>query len=359
MSMILARWRRRAPVPLPDLPARSRDDRDHPDVQRIRSPPRRATRHPAADHTAGQPPAASTVQAPASAPNQPASSPAPLLPGLSGRRGPSPGGPATPAATPPAAATPPPLHRRPARRRRSRHPTAAGKGARSKARRRGPGSGGRSSGAGVSLHRWRDPGPADGRHLVDLDTGSASWVQRAPELCSPTWLDARQPWGNPARLSFAIGSVTVAGRSCRSGRRGPAECEVGERSLSSPGLRLEVRVSAGDARGATFALVVQVRTRRRCRSRPGHAAGRGRSSTRCSTRLAAAPMAGRLAAVVNALLATGTTRRCGAPRAGRRRRPHRNVGWPTCRCRYRRRSIRGSPAGLHASFRRRSGTAPR
>jgi hypothetical protein len=136
----------------------------------------------------------------------------------------------------------------------------------------------------------------------------------APEvvLSNLVWT-ARQAMGKPGTASFTIGMVTVAGQ-VQPIPAGAAPADVLKSvndALVPLGLRLEAPVSAGDPAGATVsALVVQVRN-------PETVAGLLGQATQpavpvlnqmLDTLLAAAPDAAASRLVVNALLATGTSR---------------------------------------------------
>ena len=136
----------------------------------------------------------------------------------------------------------------------------------------------------------------------------------APEvvLSNLVWT-ARQAMGKPGTASFTIGSVTVAGQALPvPAGAGPADVLKAVNDAVAPlGLRLDVPVSAGDAAGAAVSsLVVEVRN-------PETVANLAAQATQpavpvlnqiLDALLAAAPDASSSRLVVNALLATGTTR---------------------------------------------------
>jgi hypothetical protein len=136
----------------------------------------------------------------------------------------------------------------------------------------------------------------------------------APEvvLSGLVW-SARQALGQPGAASFSLGAVSVAGQALPlPAGTDPAEAlKTANAALDPLGLRLEVPVSAADAAGAAVSsLVVQVRN-------PETVAGLVASATQpavpvlnqmLDTLLAAAPDASASRLLVNALLATGTTR---------------------------------------------------
>jgi hypothetical protein len=136
----------------------------------------------------------------------------------------------------------------------------------------------------------------------------------APEvvLSNLTWT-ARHAMGKPGTASFTIGGVTVAGQVLPI-PTGVAPADVIKTvndALVPLGLRLEVPVSAGDAAGATVsALVVQVRNPETVASLVGQATQPAVPvlNQMLDALLAAAPDAAASRLVVNALLATGTTR---------------------------------------------------
>lgn len=136
----------------------------------------------------------------------------------------------------------------------------------------------------------------------------------APEivLADLVW-SARQEMGKPGTASFAIGSVTVAGQALPipAGVASAEMLQTVNDALAPGGLRLEAPVSAADAAGANVSsLVIQVRN-------PETVAGLVGEATKpavpvlnsmLDALLAAAPDASASRLVVNALLATGTTR---------------------------------------------------
>ena len=300
MSMILGAVAGKAPIPLPELPGPiTADDRDHPDVERNPlAPPSEAPAPPA-------PPA------PPAAPTQ--SSPVPTgLPGLGGLASS-----ATPAAAPQeepptttttAPAAVPPV---PAPAWEEAH---ASKAPASRARVRGPELGvpGLLTFTGGESSASADGGVTSSTvHLGRLVLGGANG---APEvvLSNLVWT-ARQEMGKPGTAAFAIGSVTVAGQALPI-PAGVAPADVLKtvnEALVPVGLRLEVPVSAADAAGANVSsLVIQVRNPETVASLVGQATQPAVPvlNQMLDTLLAAAPDAAASRLVVNALLATGTTR---------------------------------------------------
>ncbi len=136
----------------------------------------------------------------------------------------------------------------------------------------------------------------------------------APEivLSDLVWA-ARQEMGRPGTASFAVGSVTVAGQALPI-PAGVVSAEVLQTvndALTPVGLRLEVPVSAADAAGANVSsLVIQVRNTETVAALLGEATKPAVPvlNSMLDTLLAAAPDASASRLVVNALLATGTTR---------------------------------------------------
>ena len=124
---------------------------------------------------------------------------------------------------------------------------------------------------------------------------------------------ARQEMGKPGTASFAIGSVTVAGQALPI-PAGVAPADVLKTvndALVPVGLRLEVPVTAADAAGANVSsLVIQVRNPETVATLVGQATQPAVPvlNQMLDTLLAAAPDAAASRLVVNALLATGTTR---------------------------------------------------
>jgi len=249
MSLILGAVASKAPVPLPDLPAPiTADDRDHPDVSR-------------------DPIAAS--------------------------------------ATPPAAPSAPTP---------AWEEAHASKAPASRARVRGPELGvpGVLTVTGSESQASADGGVTSstvtlGRLVLEGSSGAPEVV-----LSNLVWT-ARQAMGKPGTASFTIGSVTVAGQALPVPvGAGPADVLKAVNDAVAPlGLRLDVPVSAGDAAGAAVSsLVVEVRN-------PETGANLAAQATQpavpvlnqiLDALLAAAPDASSSRLVVNALLATGTTR---------------------------------------------------
>ncbi|HET9770842.1 MAG TPA: hypothetical protein VFS16_08130 [Acidimicrobiia bacterium] len=249
MSMILGAVASKAPVPLPALPAPiTADDRDHPDVERN--------------------PLAGPSEVPA-----------------------APGAPALAWEEAHAAKTP-----------------------ESRARVRGPELG--VPGV-LAFTTGESAAAADGgvsSSTVTIGRLALGGTGGAPEvvLSDLVW-SARQEMGRPGTASFTIGSVTVAGQPLPvPGGAAPADVlQAVNDALVPVGLRLEVPVGTGDAGGANVtSLVVSVRN-------PETVAGLLGEATKpavpllnsmLDTLLAAAPDAASARLVVNALLATGTTR---------------------------------------------------
>jgi hypothetical protein len=136
----------------------------------------------------------------------------------------------------------------------------------------------------------------------------------APEvvLSNLVWT-ARQAMGKPGTAAFTIGSVTVAGQALPI-PAGVAPADVLKTlndALVPAGLRLEVPVTAADAAGATVSsLVIQVRNPETVANLLGQATKPAVPvlNQLLDTLLAAAPDAAGARLVVNALLASGTTR---------------------------------------------------
>jgi hypothetical protein len=269
MSMILGAVASKAPVPLPALPAPiTADERDHPDVER------------------------NPLAPPSDTPAPPG---APALPAL-------PGAPAVPVAPAPGAPTP------------AWEEAHASKDPASRARVRGPELG--LPGV-LTFTVGESSATADGgvtSSTVNLGRLALGGAGGAPEvvLSNLVWT-ARQEMGKPGTASFTIGSVSVAGQALPiPAGLAPADVLTTVNDALAPvGLRLEVPVSAADAAGANVSsLVIQVRN-------PETVAGLLGQATQpalpvlnqmLDTLLAAAPDAAASRLVVNALLATGTTR---------------------------------------------------
>ena len=290
MSMILGAVASKAPVPVPELPGPiTADDRDHPDVER----------NPLA------PP--SEVPAPPAPPAPGAATPtsAPVLGSLTGSIAPAetttttaaPAAPAVPAAPAPAW-----------------EEAHASKAPASRARVRGPEVGvpGLLTFTGGESVAAADGGVTSSTvNLGRLVLGGAGG---APEvvLSDLVWM-ARQEMGKPGTASFAIGSVTVAGQALPiPAGIAPADVlKTVNEALVPVGLRLEVPVTAADAAGANVSsLVIQVRNPETVASLVGQATQPAVPvlNQMLDTLLAAAPDAAASRLVVNALLATGTTR---------------------------------------------------
>jgi hypothetical protein len=293
MAMILGAVASKAPVPLPELPGPiSADDRDHPDVERNPlAPPSEVPAPPAPPAPPAEPPAASTST--------------PVLGGLAGAVAPAETTTTTAApAVPAVPATPAPAWEE----------AHASKAPASRARVRGPEIGvpGLLTFTGGESSASADGGvTASTVNLGRLVLGGANG---APEvvLANLVWT-ARQEMGKPGTASFAIGSVSVAGQSLPI-PAGVAPADVLKtvnEALVPVGLRLEVPVSAADAAGANVSsLVIQVRNPETVASLVGQATQPAVPvlNQMLDTLLAAAPDAAASRLVVNALLATGTTR---------------------------------------------------
>jgi hypothetical protein len=150
--------------------------------------------------------------------------------------------------------------------------------------------------------------------IVTLGRLALGGMGGAPEvvLSDLVW-KARQEMGQPGTASFAVGSVTVAGQALPiPSDAAPADVmKTVNEALTPLGLRLEVPVSAGDAAGASVsALVIQVRNPEPVANLVGQATAPAVPvlNQMLDALLAAAPDASASRLVVNALLATGTTR---------------------------------------------------
>jgi len=264
MSMILGAVAGKAPVPLPALPGPiTADDRDNPDVER------------------------NPLAPPSSTPAPPA--PAALLP-------------TAPAAPAPAAPAP------------AWEEAHASKTPEAWARVRGPELGVPGVLTFTAGESWAAADGGVSSSTVTLGRLALGGIGGAPEvvLSNLVW-KARQEMGEPGTASFAIGSVTVAGQALPI----PAEASPADvlktvnEALTSLGLRLEVPVSAGDAAGASVSsLVIQVRNPEPVANLVGQATAPAVPVLNqiLDALLAAAPDASASRLVVNALLATGTTR---------------------------------------------------
>lgn len=248
LSMILGAAAGRSPVPLPPLPSPiTADDRDHPDVER----------NPLADA----------------------------------------GVPAVPGAPAPAW-----------------EEAHASKTPESRARVRGPELG--VPGV-LTFTAGESVASADGgvtSSAVGLDRLVLGGATGIPEvvLSNLVWT-ARQAMGEPGTASFTIGSITVAGQSVPlPDGASPADAlQTLNEALAPIGLRLEIPVSTADAAGAAVSsLVIQVRN-------PEPVANLVSQVTQpavpvlnqiLDALVAAAPDTAASRLVVNALLATGTTR---------------------------------------------------
>jgi hypothetical protein len=301
MAMILDAVAGKAPVPLPALPGPiTADDRDNPDVERNPLAPPSST--PA-------PPAPPEPPAPQSTVTTSAITPGALLPAV-------PAAPALaappPAAAPPAA--PPPAAPAPAAPAPAWEEAHASKNPEAWARVRGPELG--VPGV-LTFTAGESFAAADGgvsSSTVTLGRLALGGIGGAPEvvLSNLVW-KARQQMAEPGTASFAIGSVTVAGQPLPiPPDAAPADVlKTVNEALTPLGLRLEVPVSAGDAAGASVSsLVIQVRNPESVASVVGQATAPAVPVLNqiLDALLAAAPDASASRLVVNALLATGTTR---------------------------------------------------
>jgi hypothetical protein len=301
MSLILGAVASRAPVPLPDLPAPiTADDRDHPDVQRD---PVAAAATPPPTPPPTTPPSTTTTRPPAA----PASRP--LLPGLS--TGVAPAAAATGPTTTTTAMAAPPVPAAPAPAWEEAH---ASKAPASRARVRGPELGvpGVVTLTGAESQAAADGGVSSSTVTIGrLVLGGASGVPEVV-LSDLVWT-ARQAMGKPGSAAFTIGGVTVAGQALPV-PAGAAPADVlksANDALAPVGLRLEVPVSTADAAGAAVSsLVVQVRNPETVATLVGQATQPAVPvlNQLLDGLLAAAPDASGSRLVVNALLATGTTR---------------------------------------------------
>lgn len=328
MSMILGAVTGKSPVPLPELPGPiTADDRDNPDVSRnplappsstpappaVPAPPSEPA--PPADPPAADPPATGQ-SAPSSAPNLegtvglsglvngsgPAAAPASQSTVTTSTTTAAALLPTTPAAPAPAAPTP------------AWEEAHASKKPESWARVRGPELGvpGVLTFTAGESHAAADGGVSSS--TVTLGRLALGGAGGAPEvvLSNVVW-KARQEMGQPGTASFAIGSVTVAGQALPiPAGASPADIlKTVNDALTPLGLRLEVPVSAGDAAGASVSsLVIQVRNPEPVANLVGQATAPAVPvlNQMLDTLLAAAPDAAASRLVVNALLATGTTR---------------------------------------------------
>ena len=249
MSMILGAVAGKSPVPLPELPGPiTADDRDNPDVER------------------------NPIAPPSSIP--------------------------APAAQPTAAWEEAHASKEPASRARVRGPELGVPGV-------------------LTFTAGESQASADGgisSSTVTLGRLALGGSGGAPEvvLSNLVWT-ASQAMGQPGSASFAIGSVTVAGQALPV----PAGASPGDvlktvnDALTQVGLRLEVPISTGDAAGAAVSsLVIQVRNPEPVANLVGQATAPAVPVLNqiLDALLAAAPDASASRLLVNALLATGTTR---------------------------------------------------
>jgi len=320
MSMILGAVAGKSPVPLPELPGPiTADDRDHPDVERNPIAPPSSTPAPPAPPAQPAPPAEPAPPA-ASTQSSPASSPVPVLSGLATGTTPA-AAPAsqstvttsttTPAALVPSVPAAPAAPAAPALAWEEAH---ASKAPASRARVRGPELG--VPGV-LTFTSGESRASADGgvsSSTVTIGRLVLGGSGGAPEvvLSNLVWT-ARQAMGKPGTASFAIGAVTVAGQALPipAGAAPDDVLKTVNDALTPLGLRLEVPVSTGDAAGAAVSsLVIQVRNPEPVAILLGQATQPAVPVLNqiLDALLAAAPDASASRLVVNALLATGTTR---------------------------------------------------
>ena len=329
MSMILGAVAGKAPVPLPALPGPiTADDRDNPDVERNPlAPPSSPPAPPAPPAQPAPPsepappaepsPSAASQSAPASAPDLGGAA---GLSGLVSGSGPAAASPAsqstvTTSTTSPAALLPTtPAAPAPAAPAPAWEEAHASKTPEAWARVRGPELGvpGVLTFTAGESQAWADGGVS--RSTVTLGRLALGGAGGAPEvvLSNLVWT-ARQEMGEPGTASFAIGSITVAGQALPiPAGASPADVlKTVNDALTPLGLRLEVPVSTGDAAGASVSsLVIQVRNPEPVANLVGQATAPAVPVLNqiLDTLLAAAPDASASRLVVNALLATGTTR---------------------------------------------------
>ncbi|MGH9010595.1 MAG: hypothetical protein ACRDYF_12225 [Acidimicrobiia bacterium] len=262
MSMILGAVAGKSPIPLPELPGPiTADDRDHPDVER----------NPIA------PP--SSTPAPPAPPTQPApAAPAPAAPALAWEEAHA--------------------SKKPASRARVRGPELGVPGV-------------------LTFTAGESQASADGgvsSSTVTFGRLALGGTGGAPEvvLSNLVWT-ASQAMGKPGTASFAIGSVSLAGQALPilAGASPADVLKTVNDALTPLGLRLEVPVSTGDAAGASVSsLVIQVRNPEPVANLVGQATAPAVPVLNqvLDALLAAAPDASASRLVVNALLATGTTR---------------------------------------------------
>jgi hypothetical protein len=305
MSMILDAVAGKSPVPLPSLPSPiTADDRDHPDVERDPiAPPSSTPAPPTPPAPPAPPPATSPEQAPAAVSGLAAAVPvAALQPADTTTTS------APPAVAPPAAPAAPAA---PALAWEEAH---ASKAPASRARVRGPEVGV----PGVLTFTGGESKATADRDVttstVTLGRLVLGGAGGAPEvvLSNLVWT-ASQAMGKPGAASFTIGAITVAGQALPvPPGAAPADAlNAVNDALAAVGLRLEIPVSTGDAAGAAVSsLVIQVRNPEAVAHLVGQAAEPVVPVLNqiLDTLLAAAPDASASRLVVNALLATGTTR---------------------------------------------------
>jgi hypothetical protein len=279
MSMILGAVTGKSPIPLPELPGPiTADDRDNPDVERNPLAPPSSTPLPASQSTV----TTSTTTLAALLPMTPAA-PAPAAPA-------------------PAAPTP------------AWEEAHASKQPEAWARVRGPELGVPGVLTFTAGESWAAADGGVSSSTVTLGRLGLGGMGGAPEvvLSNLVW-KARQEMGKPGTASFAIGSVMVGGQALPiPADAAPADVmKTVNEALTPSGLRLEVPVSAGDAAGSSVsALVIQVRNPEPVANLVGQATAPAVPvlNQMLDALLAAAPDASASRLVVNALLATGTTR---------------------------------------------------
>jgi hypothetical protein len=316
MSMILGAVTGKSPVPLPDLPGPiTADDRDHPDVQRNPIAPPSSAPAPPAPPAQPAPPADPPA---ASSPSAAAPSAVPALGGLVGGTAVAPSSQSTvttsttgPASLVPSVPAAPAAPEAPAAAWEEAH---ASKTPASRALVRGPELGvpGVLTFTSGESRAAADGGVSSSTVTIGrLVLGGASG---APEvvLSNLVWT-ARQVMGKPGAASFAIGSISVAGQALPipAGAAPDDALKTANDALAPVGLRLEVPVSTGDLAGATVSsLVIQVRNPEPVANLVGQATAPAVPVLNqiLDALLAAAPDASASRLVVNALLATGTTR---------------------------------------------------
>jgi len=316
MAMILGAVASKAPVPLPDLPSPiTADDRDHPDVSRdpvtasATPPPAPPATPPSTTPPSTTPPSTTPPSTTPSSTTAAAANPAraSLLAGLTAE----PASTTTTTTTAPAAVPPAVTPAAPAAAWEEAH---ASKAPASRATVRGPELGvpGVVMFTGAESRASADGGVSSS--TVTLGRLVLGGANGAPEvaLSNLVWT-ARQAMGRPGTAGFTIGSVTVAGQALPL-PAGVAPADVLKTvndALEPAGLRLEVPAVTADTAGAAVSsLVIQVRNPETVANLVGQATQPAAPvlDQLLDTLLAAAPDAAASRLVVNALLATGTTR---------------------------------------------------